>query len=119
MMCGEVYDILYELGRSKGVIGSLVVSEDGMLIASDFKVEMEEDVVAALGANIVRHFREVLSHMDGGPFVYGFIEASGGNLLFSQIGTNILIVLTERGTNVGLARLKLEEARRKLEALFK
>ena len=118
-MYDEVHEILYELDRSKGVLGSLVVSEDGMLIASDLKVDMDEEVVAALGATIVRRFREALIRIGGDPFIEGFIEASGGNLLFSQAGPNVLIVLTERGINIGFARLKIEEARRKIEEVLK
>ena len=45
--------ILKHLNEAVGVKGSLVLTKDGMVIASHLSGQLEEDVVAAMAANVI------------------------------------------------------------------
>ena len=47
-----MYEALSELNKTTGVTGSMVVGEDGIIIASDLDENVEEEAVGALAASI-------------------------------------------------------------------
>jgi predicted regulator of Ras-like GTPase activity (Roadblock/LC7/MglB family) len=105
-----MHDILYELNGTRGVVGSLLVSDDGMVIALDFKGEVDGDLIAALAASLVKAMRNSLERIDQEPLTQASIEGSNGNIFLFNTGYGTLVVMTEMNINMGLIRLEMKNA---------
>lgn len=112
-------EILYDLNRSRGVIGSLLVSPDGMLIASDFKVEMDQELIAAMAASLINTMQKSIQSINEDSLTQAFIEASNGNIFLLDVGVGILALITEKKSNVGLIRLEMKSAAHRISQWMK
>ena len=107
-------DILYELNGTRGIVGSLLVSDDGMVIALDFKGEVDGDLIAALAASLVKSMRNSLGKIGQEPLTQASIEGSNGNIFLFNTGFGILVVMAESDVNIGLIRLEMRNAAGKI-----
>ncbi len=105
-----MHDILYELNSTRGVVGSLLVSNDGMVIALDFKGEVDGDMIAALAASLVKAMRNSLEKIGQELLTQASIEGSDGNIFLFNAGFGTLVVMAERNVNMGLIRLEMKNA---------
>jgi predicted regulator of Ras-like GTPase activity (Roadblock/LC7/MglB family) len=109
-----MYDVLSELNRTPGITGSMVVGNDGIVIAADLEAGMEPETVGALAASISSSVQKSLDRLQTSPLSQVTIEAENAKLFFSEAGLGILVVTTEKDINVGLIRLEIRNAVSKL-----
>jgi uncharacterized protein len=109
-----MYEVLSELNKTSGVTGSMVVGNDGIVIAADLDAAFEGDTVGALAASITSNIQKSLDRLDTKPLKQVTIEADEAKLFFTDAGLGILVVTTEREVNVGLIRLEIKHAIDKL-----
>ena len=105
-----MYDILSELNKTSGVTGSMVVGNDGIVIAADMDASFEGETVGALAASISSNIQKSLERLNTSPLNQVTIEADNGKLFFSDAGMGILVVTTEKSVNLGLIRLEIKNA---------
>jgi len=105
-----MYEILAELNKTKGIIGSLVVGNDGIVIASDIGTEVDEDIIGAMAAAIVITSQKAAERMQQGQLLGAMMEATAGKMFLTDVGLGILVVITEHNVNIGLVRLEIENA---------
>ena len=67
-MAHGMSDILDGLNRISGVKGSMVVGREGIIIASEFADDLNEDAVAAVSSNILSSLDGALRRMAMGEF---------------------------------------------------
>lgn len=101
---------LEELSKIKGVIGTMLVSRDGMVILSDLPEGTEHDRVAAMAALIATTTDVSLSKIERGGLVHAMFDADAGKMFLSDAGKGFLVVLTKSDINVGLIRLEMRTA---------
>jgi len=107
--------VLQELGQVEGVIGSLLVDADGMMIAQ--KLDADADLVAAACVQIVNAVRDALVKLDEEELVQALIEPAEGKIFLREIsGVGTLVALSHRNVNVGLIRLAMASAAEKIRA---
>jgi len=111
-----MHDVLNDLNKTSGITGSMVVGNDGIVIASDLDVSFEGDTVGALAASITANIQKSLDRLKVIPLKQVTIEADEGKLFFSDAGMGILVVTTARDVNVGLIRLEIKNAINRLHA---
>ncbi len=109
-----MYDVLSELNRTPGITGSMVVGNDGIVIAADLEAGMEPETVGALAASISSSVQKSLDRLQTSPLSQVTIEAENAKLFFCEAGLGILVVTTEKDINVGLIRLEIRNAVSKL-----
>lgn len=109
-----MYDVLSELNRTPGITGSMVVGNDGIVIAADLESGMEGETVGALAASITTSIQKSLDRLQTSPLTQVTIEAENAKLFFSDAGLGILVVTTQKDVNVGLVRLEIRNAISKL-----
>ncbi len=109
-----MYEALSELNKTTGVTGSMVVGEDGIIIASDLDENVEEEAVGALAASISSNIRKSLERLSATPLREVTVEAAYGKLFMSDVEIGILVVTTEPDINMGLVRLEMRNAATKL-----
>jgi predicted regulator of Ras-like GTPase activity (Roadblock/LC7/MglB family) len=111
-----MHEILNELNKTSGITGSMVVGNDGIVIAADLDVSYESETVGALAASITANIEKSLDRLNSSPLKQVTIEADEGKLFFTDAGMGILVVATGREVNVGLIRLEIKNALNRLRA---
>lgn len=99
-------EILVQLSRVRGVGGSLLVSNEGLSIASALRDGTDEEKLAADMGPLLQQANMLCSHVSlGTPRL---IQANGsqGTLLMTVAGNGFLVILVDPGAN--LAMLQLE-----------
>lgn len=112
-----VEQILQELSRIEGVLGNVVVSKDGLVITSQLNSPVDVDILAAWSVSALNLAQRYVGELDGGHLLRCLIETQEGSILLSNMKTGSLITITSAQVNLGLLRLKLEDAVKALEKL--
>ncbi|MBU0985259.1 MAG: roadblock/LC7 domain-containing protein [candidate division Zixibacteria bacterium] len=105
-----MYQVLSELNKTPGITGSMVVGNDGIVIAADLETGYEGETIGALAASITSNIQKSLDRLDTSPWAQVTIEADDAKLFFSDARIGILVVTTEKQVNVGLVRLEIKNA---------
>lgn len=111
-----MYQVLSELNKTTGITGSMVVGNDGIVIASDLQESFESETVGALAASISANIKKSLDRLQTSPLKQVTIEAEDAKLFFTDTSVGILVVTTRRDVNIGLVRLEIKNALAQLSA---
>lgn len=109
-----MYQILEGLNKTSGIIGSMVVGKDGIVIAADLNTQIEEETIGALAAAITSNIQKSLERLNSSPLSQVTVEADNAKLFFTDARLGILVVITEPEVNIGLVRLEIKNAVGKL-----
>ena len=109
-----MYYVLCDLNKTSGITGSMVVGNDGIVIAADLGADLDGDTVGALAASITTNIQKSLDRLNTHPLHQVTIEAENAKLFFAEAGPGILVVTTEKAVNIGLIRLEIKNAVGKL-----
>lgn len=110
-----MYEVLSELNKTTGITGSMVVGNDGIVIAADLDERFEGETIGALAASISSNIQKSLERLESAPLKQVTIEADEGKLFFTDAGIGILVVTTEQNVNIGLIRLEIKNAINRLK----
>jgi predicted regulator of Ras-like GTPase activity (Roadblock/LC7/MglB family) len=110
-----MYEILEELNKTTGVNGSMIVGQDGIVIAADLHTQLQDEAVGALAASIVSTVQKSMSRLSNDALKQITVEASGGKLFLTDVGIGVLAVTTDPKVNVGLIRLEIKNAAEKVK----
>lgn len=99
-------EILVQLNRVRGVGGSLLVSNEGLPIASALRDGIDEAKLAAEMGPLVEQANLLCKHLSLGTPRHLQANGSQGTLLMTVAGSGYLVVLVDPGAN--LAMLQLE-----------
>ncbi|KPL00612.1 MAG: hypothetical protein AMJ90_08030 [candidate division Zixibacteria bacterium SM23_73_2] len=111
-----MYQILEELNKTTGVTGSLLVGDDGIIIAADLDTRFHDETVGAIAASITSTVDKSLEKLKNPHFKQVTIEAHKGKLFMADVGIGILVVTAEPTVNIGLVRLEIKNAADKIKA---
>ena len=103
-------DILSKLNKTSGVRGSMVVNRDGIVVHSDFAVEIQEKSVGAVSSSILAALEGALKRIDMGKFTRFVITGSEGKVAMVNAGQAILLVLLQPDINMGMVNVDIKEA---------
>jgi predicted regulator of Ras-like GTPase activity (Roadblock/LC7/MglB family) len=105
-----VKEILAKLNKTSGVRGSMVVNRDGIVVHSDFAVEVQEKSVGAISSSILAALEGALKRIDMGKFSRFVITGAEGKVAMVNAGQAILLVLLQPDINVGMVNVDIKEA---------
>lgn len=105
-----MYDILAELNKTTGIIGSMIVGSDGIVIAADLGTNLQEEALGALAASIMGTAQKSMERLKKNPLRQVTVEAEGAKIFLSDVGIGFLVVITEPSVNIGLVRLEIRNA---------
>ena len=103
-------DILDRLNRIAGVKGSMVVARDGIVVASDFADEINEDAVAAVSSSVLSSLDGALKRMEMGAFKRFVITGSDAKIVLMRGRNTLVLVLLKKDINMGLIGVEIREA---------
>lgn len=98
--------------RIPGLIGALVASGDGLLIAHDLPAQIEPTGMAALSASQLALSERLVDTAVGGGFHEVVVRGAGGHVVVYAADWTSLTVLAEPGVNVGRLHLESRPAAR-------
>ena len=110
-------NLLKDLNELVGIRGSLVVSRDGMVIASSLAVGLDEDLVAAMASNVVLRTNRALTDRELGQFSRLSLTSCDGEMIFEAAGETYLVVVMERGIDLGQMELEIRSTASRIKAL--
>ncbi len=110
-----MYQILEELNKTTGISGSMIVGQDGIVIAADLNSSLQDETVGALAASIVDTVKKSMDRLSNENLKQITVEASKGKLFLTDVGIGILAVTTDPQVNVGLVRLEIKNAAEKIK----
>ena len=105
-----MYSVLSDLNKTTGIKGSMLVGNDGIIIAADIDSQLEDETVGAMSASIVSNVFKAMERIKSESPSQITIEAEHGKLFLSDAGVGILTVITEKDVNIGLVRLEVKNA---------
>lgn len=106
--------VLEELGDKVGVIGSILVGEDGVVVASAMSATLDEDRVAALANTVILSARLALEQNGIRGLRSLVLLADYGKVFLQDIGIGFLVVVTQKDISLGSAEIEVKSAARKL-----
>jgi predicted regulator of Ras-like GTPase activity (Roadblock/LC7/MglB family) len=99
-------DILTQLNRVRGVGGALLVSNEGLPIASALRDGTDEAALAAAIGPLVEHAARLGEHLALGAIRVLQTTGTQGTLLIAASGAGFLVILVDPGANLALLQLE-------------
>ena len=99
-------EILVQLNRVRGVGGALLVSGDGLTVASALREGLDEAQLAATVGDVLDHVQRLGQHLAlGAPRQFQAGSEQGG-LLVAASGNGWLVVVVDPAANLALLQLE-------------
>lgn len=105
---------LAELNKTPGVIGSFVVAADGIIVASDFNTEINDEMMGALTSSIINSTEKATRKMEQGELVSFIVETDRNKLFFNATRSGFLVCVASPDANLGLVRVEMRAASERL-----
>jgi len=109
--------VLEELRERPGILGCLVTTTDGMVVASCLEKSLDEEVAAALVSSLLGGTRRLLEDC-GAPHMESLtLRASRGKILVTHLGNAYLVVVTDRHLDLVQGQLDIKSAAQQIKRL--
>ena len=106
--------IVEDLIRVEGVIGSLLVGKDGLVVASTLLDEEDAEILGAMSAAVFGEIDKATRRIGVGSLVDSIIDAKDGSILLLEAKELILVVITQRIVNFGLVKMEMRRAAKRI-----
>ena len=115
----KLIELLKEMQKIGDINGSIVVSRDGLVIASNI-TEIDADTFAAMSAAMQGAAETAASELKQGEVDQIIIETGKGKIISTGAGTKaILVIMTTKKVNLGLALLEMGKSAEKIANTLK
>lgn len=89
--------ILEQLNQIAGIRGSMVMTQDGIMVAEALGPDLDDDVVAALASALLGALNKSLQRLDEEDLVQDLVlTASDGKMVFVNLGNAYLVVMAKQ-----------------------
>ena len=110
-------DVLRRLNSEVGVKGSMLLTPDGIVIASELGMGLQEEVVAAISSSAIMGIGGALQQIGGDGFTRFSFTASHGKMVILRTGDAYLVAVLEPSINLDVTMISIVSAARKLKNL--
>ncbi len=110
-------DVLLNLNKEVGVKGSLILTKDGVIVASEIPPPLNGELVAAIASNSIQRIITSLRGLGAASFSRYLFNASYGKMIFTETGDAYLVVVLDKQINVDFTMLAVASAARKIKSL--
>jgi len=106
--------IVEDLIRVDGVIGSLLVGKDGLVVASTLMDEEDAEILGAMSAAVFGEIDKATKRIGVGMLIDSIIDAEQGSILLLEAKELILVTITQRMVNLGLVKMEMRRASKRI-----
>jgi len=115
----QLIAVLQNLRKIGDLIGSSVISRDGLTIASDLAKDIDEETFAAMSAAMQGAAETAVQELKQGDLDQIIINAQRGKIITTSAGERaILVSLSKPSINLGLILLELGRTGRKINNIL-
>jgi len=107
---------LEQLNQTPGVLGSLVVADDGLVIARHVSHGIDADTVAATIGSLALSVDTLSAGCRCGHVRAITLESDGRRLLVVRLAAGVLVAIAEGSASVGLTRMAMKQTIAAIEA---
>ncbi len=100
-------EILKDLNDVAGIKGSMVVTEDGMVVASALGADLEKENVAAISSQMIGSVRRSLDRMGVESFNRYILASTHGRIVFVNLGGAYLVVITRQNLKLDVILIEI------------
>ena len=110
-------EVLRELNKEVGVKGSLVLTQDGIVVAAEMGGGIDKDTVAAHASAAVNRINKALRPLGQAPFSKFVFTANHGRMVFIATGEAYIAVLLDKDIKIDVSILTIEGAARRIRSM--
>lgn len=110
--------LLQQVNELPGVLGSMVMTADGLPVASLLGPGLDEDCVAAYASSSSIAIGRVVTHCGEEAPDEVVLESEGGNLLLKQIEGATLAVITHPGLEMNTGMVEIRSIAKRLHQII-
>jgi predicted regulator of Ras-like GTPase activity (Roadblock/LC7/MglB family) len=109
-------EILRELNSVAGIKGSMIVTRDGMVIASDLRGGLMEETIAAVSSRLLMAAEAHAEKMGLKDFTRLALEGTHGKIVVVRAGNASLVVIADMRMDPDASLIEIMSAARRIEA---
>jgi hypothetical protein len=109
--------VLMDLNKEVGVKGSMILTRDGVVVASEILPPLNGDQVAAIASNTIQRVNVSLRDIGAHDFLRFLFNSTYGKMIFTETGDAYLVVVLEKHINIDFTMLAVASAARKIKNL--
>ena len=103
-------EILQKLNGDADILGSMVITPDGIMVAAALR-DLEEESVAAFASSLLVTLKRSLTQLQvEGTFSYCTLNATEGKLVFFDMKNSYLVVVAQPNTQIASRVVAIERA---------
>jgi predicted regulator of Ras-like GTPase activity (Roadblock/LC7/MglB family) len=102
--------ILSQLNRTQGVRGSMILNRDGIVVASDFRIDLDENGVGAVASSILTALQGAIKRINLGPLKRFTVTGNENKIVIMDAGPALLLVILQRDVNMGMVNFDIQQA---------
>lgn len=104
-------EILKKLNQDADILGSMVMTPDGIMVAAALSSGLEEDVVAAFASSLLITLKRSITQLKAAStFSFCSLNATQGKLVFFDMNNSYLVVVTQPNTQIASRIVAIEQA---------
>ncbi|HNS00066.1 MAG TPA: roadblock/LC7 domain-containing protein [Planctomycetota bacterium] len=108
--------ILKELNRTAGIRGSMVMTQDGIMVAAALGPDLVEDVVAALASALLTTVKRSFNQIAAGESLSELVlTATDGKMVFLDLGNAYLVVVAKRDLALASTMVEIQSAAHRIK----
>lgn len=113
-------NILEELNQTPGILGSLIIGRDGLVIIPMWETEIDTDIVGADSADLYNTAETMVSEKFSlGSLDSITLESEEAKFILKSVDdATFLVVATAPRVNLGLIRIEMKAAAEKLKEVL-
>lgn len=110
-------EVLISLNKEVGIKGSMIVTRDGVVVASEIPPPLNSDQVAAIASSTIMRINASLKGIGAGDFTRYLFNSTYGKMIFLETGDAYLVVVLDKHINIDFTMLAVLSAARKIKSL--
>ena len=110
--------ILKRINRIPGVYGTVIIGEDGLVMASDIAGNDDPQALGAVASGIASTLTAALRRMGHGSVSRFVINGDKGCVVLLSAGEAIILTLVKKEANMGMVLVELKESAREVAQQF-
>ena len=108
-------EILKKLNEDPGIKGSMIVTEDGLVVQEELGPTLDKEAVSALSANIIITTKRLFDKLGWRPFKRYILSAAYGRMVFYDLEGPFLVVVTDMNIEIDQTLIEISSAARKIQ----
>jgi len=114
----ELRNILSDLKSVDGVTGIILISPEGLTMASELPETVDPDLFSATAVTVYAACEKTMEGINYGELSMISIEANEGKIFLVNCGEGILGVFSDNKVNLGLLRIMLNKTSKKVKDML-